>query len=90
MAELDPRAAGARRLRDKVCVVTEAGQGIGRATAKYDHAWPSRSPVFALARSCLFRLLTTTQTWIQQIPQGIAEHIKAEHCGAEGDPRPDG
>ena len=27
------RAAGARRLRDKVCVVTGAGQGIGRATA---------------------------------------------------------
>src|SRR2546428_12982213 len=34
MAELDPRAAGAKRLRDKVCVVTGAGQGIGRATAK--------------------------------------------------------
>jgi hypothetical protein len=34
MAELDPRAAGARRLRDKVCVVTGAGQGIGRATAR--------------------------------------------------------
>ena len=34
MAELDPRAAGAKRLKDKVCVVTGAGQGIGRATAK--------------------------------------------------------
>jgi dihydroxycyclohexadiene carboxylate dehydrogenase len=32
--ELDARAAGARRLEDKVCVVTGAGQGIGRATAK--------------------------------------------------------
>ncbi|MBK17960.1 MAG: 1,6-dihydroxycyclohexa-2,4-diene-1-carboxylate dehydrogenase [Rhodospirillaceae bacterium] len=32
--ELDPRAAGARRLKDKVCIVTGAGQGIGRATAK--------------------------------------------------------
>ena len=32
--ELDPRAAGARRLKDKVCVVTGAGQGIGRATAR--------------------------------------------------------
>ena len=32
--ELDPRAAGARRLRDKVCIVTGAGQGIGRAAAK--------------------------------------------------------
>ena len=32
--ELDTRAAGARRLADKVCVVTGAGQGIGRATAK--------------------------------------------------------
>jgi NAD(P)-dependent dehydrogenase (short-subunit alcohol dehydrogenase family) len=31
---LDARAAGARRLKDKVCVVTGAGQGIGRATAK--------------------------------------------------------
>ena len=29
--ELDPKAAGARRFRDKVCVVTGAGQGIGRA-----------------------------------------------------------
>ena len=32
--ELDSRAAGARRLNDKVCIVTGAGQGIGRATAK--------------------------------------------------------
>ena len=32
--ELDPRAAGARRLKDKVCVVTGSGQGIGRATAR--------------------------------------------------------
>jgi dihydroxycyclohexadiene carboxylate dehydrogenase len=31
---LDARAAGARRLTDKVCVVTGAGQGIGRATAR--------------------------------------------------------
>ncbi len=31
---LEPRAAGAKRLKDKVCVVTGAGQGIGRATAK--------------------------------------------------------
>jgi NAD(P)-dependent dehydrogenase (short-subunit alcohol dehydrogenase family) len=33
-AELDARAAGGRRLKDKVCVVTGAGQGIGRSTAK--------------------------------------------------------
>jgi len=32
--ELDPRAAGARRLETKVCVVTGAGQGIGRAIAR--------------------------------------------------------
>jgi NAD(P)-dependent dehydrogenase (short-subunit alcohol dehydrogenase family) len=32
--ELDPRAAGARRLAQKVCVVTGAGQGVGRATAR--------------------------------------------------------
>jgi NAD(P)-dependent dehydrogenase (short-subunit alcohol dehydrogenase family) len=32
--ELDPKAAGARRFRDKVCVVTGAGQGIGRAVAR--------------------------------------------------------
>jgi dihydroxycyclohexadiene carboxylate dehydrogenase len=32
--ELDARAAGARRLTDKVCVITGAGQGIGRATAR--------------------------------------------------------
>jgi len=32
--ELDPRAAGGKRLKDKVCIVTGAGQGIGRATAK--------------------------------------------------------
>ena len=34
MAELDPRAAGGKRLEDKVCVVTVAGQGIGRAAAR--------------------------------------------------------
>ncbi|MEE2654908.1 MAG: SDR family oxidoreductase [Pseudomonadota bacterium] len=32
--KLDPRAAGARRLKDKICIVTGAGQGIGRATAR--------------------------------------------------------
>jgi NAD(P)-dependent dehydrogenase (short-subunit alcohol dehydrogenase family) len=32
--ELDPRAAGAQRLKDKVCIVTGAGQGIGRAAAR--------------------------------------------------------
>jgi NAD(P)-dependent dehydrogenase (short-subunit alcohol dehydrogenase family) len=32
--ELDPRAAGGKRLKGKVCVVTGAGQGIGRATAR--------------------------------------------------------
>ena len=32
--ELDPRAAGARRLENTVCVVTGAGQGIGRAIAR--------------------------------------------------------
>jgi dihydroxycyclohexadiene carboxylate dehydrogenase len=32
--KLDARAAGARRLADKVCIVTGAGQGIGRATAR--------------------------------------------------------
>ena len=32
--ELDPRAAGGRRLQDKVCIVTGAGQGIGRAAAR--------------------------------------------------------
>ena len=31
---LDARAAGVRRLVDKICVVTGAGQGIGRATAR--------------------------------------------------------
>jgi dihydroxycyclohexadiene carboxylate dehydrogenase len=32
--ELDPRAAGGKRLKGKICVVTGAGQGIGRATAR--------------------------------------------------------
>jgi NAD(P)-dependent dehydrogenase (short-subunit alcohol dehydrogenase family) len=31
---LDPRAAGAQRFKDKVCIVTGAGQGIGRAVAR--------------------------------------------------------
>src|SRR5438094_6943066 len=32
--ELDARAAGARRLNDKVCIIRGAGHGIGRATAR--------------------------------------------------------
>ena len=32
-ASLDPKEAGATRLKDKVCIVTGAGQGIGRASA---------------------------------------------------------
>ena len=32
--ELDPSAAGARRLAGKTCIVTGAGQGIGRAIAR--------------------------------------------------------
>jgi len=32
--QLDAKASGARRLAGKVCVVTGAGQGIGRATAR--------------------------------------------------------
>src|SRR3954463_9797390 len=34
MVDLDHRAAGGKRLKGKVCIVTGAGQGIGRATAK--------------------------------------------------------
>lgn len=34
LEQLDPRAAGAKRLAGKVCIVTGAGQGIGRATAR--------------------------------------------------------
>jgi dihydroxycyclohexadiene carboxylate dehydrogenase len=33
-SELGSRAAGSRRLKDKVCIVTGAGQGIGRAAAR--------------------------------------------------------
>jgi len=32
--ELDARAAGGRRLKGKICIVTGAGQGIGRAAAR--------------------------------------------------------
>jgi NAD(P)-dependent dehydrogenase (short-subunit alcohol dehydrogenase family) len=32
--EFGSRAAGGKRLTDKICIVTGAGQGIGRAAAK--------------------------------------------------------
>ena len=34
MTGLDPKAGGATRLKGKICIVTGAGQGIGRATAR--------------------------------------------------------
>src|SRR4051812_1406930 len=34
MGMLDQKATGATRLKDKVCIVTGAGQGIGRAAAR--------------------------------------------------------
>jgi NAD(P)-dependent dehydrogenase (short-subunit alcohol dehydrogenase family) len=34
ISALDPLAAGGKRLQDKVCIVTGAGQGIGRASAR--------------------------------------------------------
>jgi dihydroxycyclohexadiene carboxylate dehydrogenase len=34
VSERDSRAGGARRLKNKVCVITGAGQGIGRAAAR--------------------------------------------------------
>jgi len=37
--ELDARAAGARRLKDKVCVVTGGGQGIGVRRKVDDFDW---------------------------------------------------
>ena len=34
MTVLDPRAAGAKRLQGRIAIITGAGQGIGRATAR--------------------------------------------------------
>jgi len=34
MTALDPRAAGAKRLQGRIAIITGAGQGIGRATAR--------------------------------------------------------
>lgn len=34
MGMLDPNGGGATRLKNKICIVTGAGQGIGRATAR--------------------------------------------------------
>src|SRR5262245_39697817 len=35
-------------------------------------------------------LLPTSEPRVEQISQGVAEHIEAEHCGAQGHPWPDG
>ena len=35
-------------------------------------------------------LLPAPQPGVEQIAQGIAEHVEAEYCGAQRHPRPDG
>ena len=66
---LDPRAAGARRLAGKVCIVTGAGQGIGRATARRFAAEGARVVVAERVEA------TATET-LQQLQAHGVEAIK--------------
>ena len=59
--ELDPLYAGAKRLRGKVCIVTGAGQGIGRAAAKRLGAEGGRIVV---------------ADWTEKAAFATAEHLK--------------
>ncbi len=63
---LDPRAAGGHRLQGKVCIVTGAGQGIGRATAR---RFAAEGAKVVIAE----RVAETAQETLQQLTDAGAE-----------------
>ena len=63
---LDPRAAGGHRLQGRVCIVTGAGQGIGRATAR---RFAAEGAKVVIAE----RVAETAEETLQQLTEAGAE-----------------
>lgn len=69
------------------------GAGLGTTSAcELHHAQSAAQPDKLLTRlperqSCL---LPASQSGIEEVAEGVAEHVEAEHRGAQGHPWPDG
>lgn len=67
--------------------------GLGTISAcKLHHALSAAQPDKLLTRLTerQSRLLPASQSGIEKVAEGVAEHVEAEHRSAQGHPWPDG
>ena len=58
--------------------------GLPVVSTLVNHRWPGREA----DRPSQYRL-SAPESWIQEIPESVPEHVKSEHGEAQGKPRPD-